>query len=65
MRIYKEDIFTLSTVSVFVSITLTCVYGYIHNIALIVANSSELTVVLILRIVGIFAIPLGAILGFL
>lgn len=44
---------------------LTCAAGWVMNIVSIVAASGgDMTTLLILRIVGIFAFPLGGVLGF-
>jgi hypothetical protein len=51
---------------VFVAIiALVSIYGYIANIVkLVLAAGGEVTTMFVLRIVGIFAAPLGVFLGF-
>lgn len=53
------------TVGALIAIAIGIMYGWIMNI-IIIANSnfSELTGLLILRVVGIFVAPLGVILGY-
>jgi hypothetical protein len=45
-------------------LSVLCVIGWVKNIiALITMTNSEITTLFILRIVGIFAAPLGVVLG--
>lgn len=49
----------------YIAIIIAIVYGWVMNIVIIAgSNFSELTGLLILRIVGIFVGPLGVVLGY-
>lgn len=66
---YRRTSRTSSTVGVIVvlwfSVFVACAYGYTANIIQLASmTSSEFSVLLALKIVGIFALPLGVILGY-
>lgn len=53
--------------ALYIVVIMLAVYGYFANIFKLIGGAmggSELGLMMILRIIGIFAVPLGAILGF-
>jgi len=62
----KDDLIVVSLVVAQVGIVVAAIVGWVMNIITIAHSSFDvLTGMLILRIVGIFVGPLGAILGYL
>lgn len=70
MKFFSNLFAGLGLFAVLAWIGLICaaVYGYVANLLIVVGSAgaplSEFTLMLVLRILGIFAFPLGALLGF-
>lgn len=62
MKSYSGDLIALG---VYLTLIIGVAYGWIMNIVTIAhSNFNELTGLLVLRVVGIFIAPLGAVLGY-
>jgi TRAP-type uncharacterized transport system fused permease subunit len=62
MKAYHGDIIAIL---LYLAIIIGCFYGWISNIMIIAgSNFSDITGLLVLRVVGIFVAPLGVVLGY-
>lgn len=69
MRFYRSyrgnnDVFAIVLVALFVMLWIAAIIGWILNIIAIALSSADtLTTLIVLRIIGIFVVPLGSVLG--
>jgi hypothetical protein len=62
----KKDFFTLFGAVVWLGVIAAICYGWIANIITIAhSNFNDITGLLVLRVVGIFIAPIGAVLGYI
>jgi len=60
----KHSNFARNFILIYLAVFLVAVYGWVQNIVIIATSDFEVTGMLIVRIIGVFVAPLGAVLGY-
>ncbi len=57
-------IFALATILMYIAMMAAGLYGYVHNIIVLINHTGDWGMLQLVRAIGIIAFPLGAVMGF-